>query len=100
MASSGGSALTWQPHSAPWTEIPSALGTQLLELELGLESLLLYSFLLLETLIPPRNTNVFKIAVSFLVFYKMGAQNAHCLHEHSAGVTRVAFIFSPRTRFA
>lgn len=82
LASSGGSVFTWQPHLAPWTEIPSALGAQRVELELELESVRLHSFLLLETLLPPRNTGVFKLVVSLLVFYKLEAQNASCPHEH------------------
>lgn len=72
LASQANSVFTWNPHSALWTEIPSAPEYQL---EPELESILLHSILLLVPLLPSRNTHIFRIIVSLLIFYHLETQN-------------------------
>lgn len=45
------------------------------------------------TVLPPRNTLVFKILVNLLIFDKLEAQNVSCRHEHIVGVIWVAFVY-------
>lgn len=93
LASLASSVFTWPPLLALWTEILQPWEPAFRTIELELKSILLH-FLLSVTLLPPGITHVFKIVLSFLIFYKLEAQNVSAvMSTNMVGVIWVAFVY-------